>query len=148
LSHNKVRIVLMADDDEDDCMLAREAFQETGAEGAFSCVEDGMEMLAYLYRTGKYKPISDSPLPVLILLDLNMPRKDGRQALREIKADPVLRDIPVVVLTTSREETDISFSLEMGAQSFVTKPDTFAQWVAIMKEVAKNWLNEESAGGH
>jgi CheY-like chemotaxis protein len=134
------QIVLMADDDEDDCMLARKAFEESGAPGVFTCVEDGIEAMAYLYRLGKYKSLSHVPLPALILLDLNMPKKDGRQVLKEIESDPILRRISIVVLTTSREERDRSFSLAMGAKSFVTKPDSFLEWVEIMKNVAEAWL--------
>ena len=95
-------IILMADDDEDDRMLAQEALAEAQLTNELHCVEDGEELLDYLYRQGKYAALGNSLLPGLILLDLNMPKKDGREALQAIKADPVLRRIPVVVLTTSR----------------------------------------------
>jgi CheY-like chemotaxis protein len=131
-------VVLMADDDDDDCLLAREAFEECGAPGAFHCVENGIELLDYLFRSGKYEVRSDVPLPALILLDLNMPLKDGRQALREIKSIPELRNIPIVVLTTSREEKDILYTREMGADSFITKPALFSEWVGIMKLLTEN----------
>ena len=135
--------VLMADDDADDCMLAKDAFEETKAQGTFLCVEDGDELLNYLFTSVEDRAEELRSLPALILLDLNMPRKDGRQALSEIKSVPAFRDIPVVVLTTSREETDIVFSREMGAESFITKPNRFDQWVRMMKELADRWLRSE-----
>lgn len=130
--------VLMADDDEEDCMLATEAFEESGATAAFSCVKDGLELLDHLSERSRSEA---GELPRLILLDLNMPRKDGREALVEIKAEPALRDIPIVILTTSREDRDIAFSRNAGADSFITKPDTFDEWVRIMKALAENWLS-------
>ncbi len=130
--------VLMADDDGEDCFLATEAFAASGALAAFSCVCDGVELMEYLLdRTGSPAGI----LPDLILLDLNMPRKDGREALVEIKSHPTIKDIPVVILTTSREERDISFALLAGADSFITKPPTFGEWVDIMKSLAGRWLS-------
>jgi CheY-like chemotaxis protein len=128
--------VLMADDDEEDCFLATEAFAESEAKAAFFCVKDGVELMDYLSEQSR----SAHRLPDLILLDLNMPRKDGREALKEIKSDPVLKDIPVVILTTSREEKDIEFTKKAGAESYVTKPDTFDEWVEKMKSLAKCWL--------
>lgn len=128
---NNHKMVLMADDDADDCMLAREAFMESGAQATFSCVEDGMELMEYLsLHSG----------PSLILLDLNMPRKDGRAALVEIKSQPLLRSIPVVILTTSREQRDIDFTIRAGADSFITKPASFDKWVEMMKSLAQTWL--------
>jgi len=129
--------ILMADDDEEDCLLAAEAFAESGARAAFSCVLDGIELMQHLSA----RSLSQTgELPNLILLDLNMPRKDGREALREIKADPALQHIPIVILTTSKEEKDIAFSMKAGAESFVTKPTTFEDWVEIMKSLAGSWL--------
>ena len=129
-------VVVMADDDDDDCMLATDAFKESGARGDFLCVEDGIELFDYLSRSRL--------LPALILLDLNMPRKDGRQVLEEIKAIPAFRGIPVVVLSTSREEEDVVFSREMGANSFITKPATFDEWVRIMKSLMDDYLVVDS----
>jgi CheY-like chemotaxis protein len=127
-------LVLMADDDDDDCILAKEAFEESGAQGMMHCVEDGTELLNHL---------SHSPsLPALILLDLNMPQKDGRQTLKEIKAIPRLQNIPIVVFTTSREEKDMDFSNKMGANSFITKPVLFDDWVKIMRSLADQWLGK------
>jgi CheY-like chemotaxis protein len=129
--------ILMADDDEEDCMLAAEAFAKSGAKADFSCVLDGIELMQHLSARS---PSQTGELPNLILLDLNMPRKDGREALREIKADPALKHIPIVVLTTSKEEKDIAFSMKAGAQAFVTKPAVFEDWVEIMKSLAGSWL--------
>ena len=136
-------IVLMADDDEDDCLLARDAFEVSESPGRLICVGDGMELLDYLSRYSNDEQKADERLPALILLDLNMPRKDGRQALIEIKSTPAFRHIPVVVLTTSKEEKDIVFSREMGADSFITKPPTFKEWVEMMKALAGEWLRSE-----
>ena len=125
-------LVLMADDDDDDCALATDAFEQSGAHGTFECVEDGIKLMDFLSRS--------ETLPALILLDLNMPRKDGRQVLREIKLIPELKSVPVVVLTTSHEEEDVAFSRQMGAKSFITKPARFSEWVRIMKSLAADWL--------
>ena len=139
LGNQKAPLVLMADDDDDDCMLAKDAFGESGAYGAIQCVENGIELMDFLARTGKYQKEA-VPLPALILLDLNMPRKDGRQALKEIKSIAAFQRIPVVVLTTSREEKDIVFCREMGANSFITKPSSFGEWVDIMKSLTNDYL--------
>ena len=104
--------VLMADDDPDDCLFVKEAFTETRVPKDFLCLEDAQELLEYLRRQGKYAGSSLFPYPDLILLDLNMPRKDGREVLMEIKADPDFRTIPIVMLTTSRDEKDIAGSYE------------------------------------
>jgi CheY-like chemotaxis protein len=131
-------VVLMADDDEDDCFLAKEAFFETGAEADFSCVIDGVELMAYLLEHCRPER---KGFPRLILLDLNMPRKDGREALKEIKAEPALRDIPIVIFTTSREEKDIHFAKITGAELFITKPAVYEEWVKIMKSLIEQWLD-------
>jgi CheY-like chemotaxis protein len=133
LNTNSEPLILMADDDADDCTLARNALRESGARGAMRCIENGMELMDYLSRS--------ESAPVLILLDLNMPIKDGRQVLKEIKSTPAFQHIPVVVFTTSRESKDIAYSVEMGAQSFITKPNTFGEWVSIMKSLADRWLS-------
>ena len=133
-------IILMADDDEDDFMLAREALAESRLANDLHQVRDGEELMDYLYRRGKYLDSSTSPRPGLILLDLNMPRKDGREALQEIKADPHLRHIPIVVLTTSKAEEDIYRSYDLGANSFITKPVTFASLVEVMRTIGKYWF--------
>lgn len=147
--------ILMADDDEDDFMLAREALAESRLANDLYQVQDGEELMDYLYRRGKYAEQYYAPRPGLILLDLNMPRKDGREALKEIKADPHLKQIPIVVLTTSKAEEDIYRSYELGANSFITKPVTFSALVEVMKTIGKYWfeivelpLVEEVGDGH
>lgn len=138
--HRTTATILMADDDDDDCMLAREALAESRLTTELHFVKDGEELMDYLYKRGKYATPGDSPRPGLILLDLNMPRKDGREALREIKADPQLRQIPIVVLTTSRAEEDVYCSYELGANSFISKPVTFVSLVEVMKTLGKYWF--------
>ncbi len=132
--------ILMADDDDDDCMLAREALIESRLANELHIVNDGEELMDYLYHRGQYALESHSPRPGLILLDLNMPKKDGREALKEIKADPHLRKIPIVVLTTSKAEEDIYRSYDLGANSFIIKPVTFAALVEVMKTIGKYWF--------
>jgi CheY-like chemotaxis protein len=131
------KTVLMADDDADDCMLAAQAFAESGGKAAFDCVANGNELLLYLSERSH----SDSKrLPDLILLDLNMPRKDGREALLEINSRPALRHIPIVILSTSKENRDIDFTTKAEAKSFITKPSSFGKWVEIMSALRKEWL--------
>jgi CheY-like chemotaxis protein len=132
-------VILLADDDADDRMLAQDALAESRLANELRCVEDGEELLEYLQRRGRYEG-QEVPRPGLILLDLNMPRKDGREALREIKADPALRQIPVVVLTTSKAEEDVYRSYDLGVNSFITKPVTFDGLVAVMKTIGKYWF--------
>ncbi len=132
--------ILLADDDEDDCMLAREALAETRLFSELYVVRDGEELLDYLYHRGKYVNPNSSPRPGLILLDLNMPKKDGREALKEIKNDPHLRTIPVVILTTSKAEEDIYHTYELGANSFIIKPMNFESLVEVMRTIGKYWF--------
>lgn len=132
--------ILMAEDDPDDRLLAREALEEARLANDLYFVEDGEELMDYLHRRGKYAAPGESPRPGLILLDLNMPRKDGREALEEIKADSVLRRIPVVVLTTSKAEEDILRSYDLGVNAYITKPVTFESLVGVMKMLGKFWL--------
>lgn len=132
--------ILMADDDQDDCLLVKDAFVESRLLNDLRFVEDGEELMDYLYHRGKYVEIDSSPRPGLILLDLNMPRKDGREALEEIKSDSDLRSIPIVVLTTSKQEEDILRSYDVGANSYVTKPVTFKGLVDVMKTLGRYWL--------
>lgn len=133
--------ILMADDDEDDCLLAREALAESRlALSSLHFVQDGEQLMDYLYHRGKYSNLDLSPRPGLILLDLNMPKKDGREALRQIKADANLRQIPVVILTTSKAEEDIYHSYDLGANSFITKPVTFSGLVEVMKTLGRYWF--------
>jgi CheY-like chemotaxis protein len=127
--------ILLADDDPDDRLLIREALEESHLPQTLTCVEDGEELLDYL----RGRP--DQPAPRLILLDLNMPRKDGREALREIKGDPKLQRIPVVVLTTSESEDDIQRTYELGASSFIVKPRNFETVVALMQTLTQYWFD-------
>jgi len=137
-------LILMADDDPDDRLLVKDALGECDAESHVAdllrFVEDGEELMDYLLRRGKYNNPADSPRPDLILLDLNMPRKDGREALSEIRANPGLRRIPVVVFTTSRAETDITHLYNLGANSFVTKPVAFDSLVKTLSVMSRYWL--------
>lgn len=132
--------ILMADDDADDRLLAQDAMRESRLKNPFYFVHDGQELMDYLRGTGTYatKP---APQPGLILLDLNMPRKDGRQALEEIRADPGLRHIPVVVLTTSKSEEDVLRAYGLGANSFITKPVTFERLVDIVRTLGEYWFS-------
>ena len=132
--------ILMADDDEDDRMLARQALEESRLANDFHLVEDGEELMDYLNQRGKYSDPASAPRPGVILLDLNMPKKDGREALREIKADPELRQIPVVILTTSKAEEDIFRSYDLGASSFITKPISFEGLIQVMKGLGRYWF--------
>ena len=133
-------VILMADDDADDRMLTRDALGESRVLNELRFVEDGEELMEYLHRKGKYAEPESSPKPGLILLDLNMPKKDGREALKEIKSDPNLRRIPVVIMTTSKAEEDIFRSYDFGASSFITKPVTFDRLVDLMKAIGEYWV--------
>jgi CheY-like chemotaxis protein len=133
-------VIVLADDDPDDCVLAKEALEESRLANELHVVGDGEELLAYLRHEQAYAEPESSPRPGLILLDLNMPRKDGREALREIKADPSLRSIPVVVLTTSRAEEDIYRTYELGVSSFISKPVTFEGLVDVMRVLGRYWF--------
>ena len=137
---NKSITILMADDDPDDRQLTREAFEENHLANDLRFVEDGEELLDYLNRRGKYAAEGAAPVPGLILLDLNMPRKDGREALREIKADPRLKNIRVVILTTSKAEEDVIRSYDLSAASYITKPVTFERLVEVVQALGKYWL--------
>jgi CheY-like chemotaxis protein len=136
----KATVILMADDDADDRLLAKDALSECQLSNDLHFVENGEELMDYLKHRGKYATAELAPRPSLILLDLNMPRKDGREALREIKSDPELRRIPVVVLTTSKADTDISRIYELGANSFISKPVTFDSLVNVMKVLGRYWI--------
>jgi len=137
----KAVTILMADDDEDDRDLTREALQNARLANEMRFVVDGQDLMDYLRREGTYAdPAADAPRPGIILLDLNMPKKDGREALAEIKADPHLRSIPIVVLTTSKDEEDIYRTYDLGVSSFITKPVTFAGLVECMKTWQRYWF--------
>lgn len=133
-------VVLLADDDEDDRFLIKEAFLENKIENTLQHVSDGEELMDYLKNRGKFAEKFYYPRPDLILLDLNMPRKDGREALKEIKNDPELKSIPVIVLTTSSTEEDIQRTYEMGVNSFITKPVTYDGMVDLIKTLNQYWF--------
>ncbi len=137
---NKSIIILMAEDDPDDRLLASEALRESKVANELHFVEDGEELMDYLHRHGKYTGLSKQPLPGLLLLDLNMPRKDGREALKEIKSDPLLRRLPVIVLTTSQAEEDVLRSYDLGVNSFIRKPVTFDRLVEVVKVIGQYWF--------
>ncbi len=136
----KLISILMADDDEDDRQLAMEALHESKLVNELRFVKDGEELMDYLHHRGQYADPASSPRPGIVLLDLNMPRKDGREALKEIKSDPELRRIPVVILTTSDTEEDIIRSYDLGVNSFIKKPVTFNGMVEIMRALGKYWF--------
>lgn len=132
--------ILVADDDEDDRLLTKTALGECRLANQVDFAEDGEQLMDYLHRRGAYGGLVGRSLPGLILLDLNMPRKDGREALKEIKDDPALRHIPIVVLTTSKAEEDILRTYQLGVNSFIIKPVTFDSLVEVVKALAKYWF--------
>ena len=132
--------ILFAEDDEDDYFLAVDALREARLANKIFHVHDGEELMDYLLNRGEYADKTAYPKPGFILLDLNMPRKDGREALKEIKENPELRRIPVVVLTTSKSEQDIFTSYDLGVNSFINKPVSFEGLVDAMKILGKYWL--------
>ncbi len=132
-------VILMADDDDDDFMLTKKALKESKLLNELIRVEDGEELIDYLKQRGKYEG-ADTKRPGVILLDLNMPRMDGREALREIKSDENLRDIPVVVFTTSKAEEDIYKTYQLGVNSFITKPVTFENLTKVMRALGNYWF--------
>lgn len=132
--------ILIADDDPEDRLLVADAFAENRLANDLRFVVDGEDLMDYLYRRGPYLDPSSAPRPGIILLDLNMPKKDGREALKAIKADPRLRCIPVVVLTTSRAEEDIRRSYDLGVNSFIAKPVTFAALVELVRVLGQYWF--------
>jgi CheY-like chemotaxis protein len=136
----KAVTILMADDDPEDQMLMRNAWERSRLNNDLRFVDDGEQLMDYLYRRGAYADPLDSPRPGVILLDLNMPKKDGHEALEEIKNDPNLRRIPVVVLTTSKAEEDIICSYNLGVSGFITKPVTFEGLVEAIKAIGRYWF--------
>jgi len=138
--HPEPIVILVADDDPEDCMLLRDAFRENRLVNDLRFVANGEELLDYLCHHGRYADAATAPRPGLILLDLNMPRKDGREALQEIKADPALRQIPVVVLTTSQAEEDICRTYDLGVNSYIAKPVTFESLVEVVRTLGQYWF--------
>ncbi|WMJ73199.1 response regulator [Cytophagaceae bacterium ABcell3] len=137
---NNSIVILIADDDAEDRMLIKDALDESRLVNSLQFVEDGEQLMDYLLNRGKFSDKEKYPKPGLIMLDLNMPRKDGREALKEIKEHPDLRKIPVVILTTSKAEEDILKTYDIGVSSFITKPVTFSSLVEIMRTLSKYWF--------
>ena len=140
MSDKRAITILMADDDADDRLMTREAFEASHLKNELRFVENGVELLDYLYRRGPYADPASSPRPSIILLDLNMPRKDGREALQELKQDPRFRGIRVVIMTTSKAEEDVVRSYDLSAASYITKPVTFDRLVEVVRALGKYWL--------
>jgi len=145
---NMPMTILSAEDDLDDCLLVEAAFRESGQKGNLHFVQDGTALLQYLRREGDYATPDVSPRPDLILLDLNMPGMDGRESLAEIKADPDLRSIPVVVLTTSNVEEDILHTYDLGCAGYITKPVSFNGMLDMMKGLNQYWFQIVELVGH
>ena len=133
--------LLIADDDPDDRMMTKAALEESYLLNSLYFVENGQELMDFLKRRGKYTDPETSPRPGLILLDLNMPRKDGREALLEIKSDPELRAIPIVVLTTSKSEEDILKSYNLGVNCFISKPVLFEELIEVVRSIGQYWFD-------
>jgi CheY-like chemotaxis protein len=132
--------ILMADDDPDDRLLTADALKEARLINDIRFVENGVELLEYLRRQGKFAAPADAPRPGLILLDLNMPKMDGRTVLKELKSDSELRSIPVVILTTSKDDEDVYRSYDLGVNSYIVKPVTFEALVDILQTLEKYWF--------
>lgn len=133
--------ILIAEDDEDDYLLISETLLDYRVTNKINWVKDGEELMDYLLQRGHYAPEeATATRPALILLDLNMPRKDGREALKEIKSHPQLRRIPVVILTTSQSDEDIVRSYDLGVNSYIRKPMRFQDFVEQVKELGRYWF--------
>lgn len=133
--------ILIADDDSDDRMLIEDAFEESGINVPLHFVEDGEQLLSFLRRERQFESFSDQPLPQLILLDLNMPKVDGRAALAALKKDESLRTIPVVVMTTSKSEEEVRRTYALGVSSFISKPATFDGLIDVVEAIGKYWID-------
>ncbi|MBF0120353.1 MAG: response regulator [Desulfobacterales bacterium] len=133
-------IILLAEDDEDDYLLIEKSLKKAKILNKIKWVKDGVELMDYLKHRGEYKDVFKSPKPHLILLDLNMPRKDGRESLKDIKSDPALKNIPVIVLTTSKSEEDIFSSYNLGVNSFIRKPTKFDDFVKAIQLISQYWF--------
>jgi CheY-like chemotaxis protein len=145
--------ILMADDDADDRLMTKEAFEASQLANDLRFVEDGVQLMDYLNQRGAYSDPALAPRPGIILLDLNMPKKDGREVLAEIRANPAFRAIRVIVMTTSKAEEDIYRTYNLGAASYITKPVTFEALVEVIRALGKYWLeivelDDGEQGGH
>ena len=132
--------VLIADDDTDDCLIAMEAWEENGLGNDLHFVQDGEELMDYLHHRNEHANVQTAPRPGLILLDLSMPKKNGLESLAEIKSDPALKDIPVIILSTSNTPKEASEAYALGACGFITKPNTFHEYLNMMRDVRETWL--------
>jgi CheY-like chemotaxis protein len=137
---DKSQVILIAEDDPDDQLLARDALRQINRDQNLHFVEDGLELMDYLKNHGKYTDPNNAPRPRLILLDLNLPGKDGRQALKEIKNDPELRRIPVIIYTTSKAREDILRSYDSGSNAYIIKPETFTEIIEVMRVIDQHWF--------
>ena len=133
--------VLIADDDTDDCLIAMEAWEENGLGNDLKFVQDGLELMDYLYHRNRFADSTTAPRPGLILLDLTMPKKNGLEALAEIKSDPTLNNIPVLILSTANTPKEASEAYSLGACGFITKPSTFHGYLNMMRDVREAWLD-------
>ena len=139
MSFEKPIQILVAEDDEDDKLLILKAFERTLPKEKVTCVEDGEALLKYLKRNSPYNDLDKYPTPDIILLDLNMPRKDGREALAEIKSIDELKSIPIIIFTTSNSVDDIKITYKMGSSSYITKPGSFEELVRVTEEIENYW---------
>ncbi|WP_417486534.1 response regulator [Maricaulis sp.] len=137
---NRLFTILMVDDDPDDRLLFKEACEEVRLRNPLDFLENGEQLVDYLKRRGAYADLAGSPFPGIILLDLNMPLKDGREALEEIKADAELRHIPIIVLTTSKDEDDILSSYGLGASSYIVKPISLDRLMRVVNSIGEYWV--------
>ena len=137
---NRLFTILMVDDDPDDRLLFKEACEEVRLRNPLEFLENGEQLVDYLKRRGSYADRADDPFPGIILLDLNMPLKDGREALEEVKADPELRHIPIIVLTTSKDEDDILSSYGLGASSYIVKPISLDRLMRVVNSIGEYWV--------
>ncbi len=137
----KKTVLLMADDDEDDCMLMNDAVHEVFQTERFFCLANGEELMDYLLRRGVYTDAEKFPPPDLIFLDLNMPKKDGFQTLKEIKEHPGLRAIPILIYSTSKERDQIELCYKLGANSYITKPMSFDDLLTTVKCLSDYWFS-------
>lgn len=132
--------ILIAEDDPNDQLLTQEAIEECQAFADIDFVADGQELLQFLRREGAHAARAGFPLPGIILLDLNMPRMDGREALKVLKSDPMFKRIPVIIMTNSKADEDISYAYDLGASSYVLKPGGFDELVEVMRGICQYWF--------
>ncbi len=140
MNQKKSVVILIADDDLDDRIMTQEALNDYNVINQVKSVEDGVELIDYLRRNGKFNNPIENPRPDLILLDLNMPKIDGREALKIIKSDPDLRSIPIIVLTTSNSDIDVIKSYDLGVNCFISKPVTFTRFIEVIRTMGKYWF--------